>query len=250
MICPKCGADNLAGKILCYKCGTNLLQAPGGALKGRGKAGRKEKRGCWRGCLTGCLVVILIVIVASVAIWISRERVAKFLLDRMERIAFSIISEEVDKEEVREVIAEVREALERGEFDAEKLEKANRELGRYMKDGKLDKEETDKLMKMFREAIGIMEETATVSVEGETVEKKPLPEKKTLTAEEREEIRRKRKENEANSWLQVGGNFASVEMYDSALEYYQKVVDKYPESEQAQEARKRIEEIEAKLKSK
>ncbi len=136
-------------------------QAPGTAPQtGGGKRG-----GCRRGCLTGCLVVILIVIVASVAIWISRERVAEFLLDRMkgvalsyvERVAGFIVSEEVDREEVREVIAEVREALERGEFDAEKLEKANRELVKYMADGELDKEEMDKLMEMFREATEVEE---------------------------------------------------------------------------------------------
>ncbi len=63
-------------------------------------------------------------------------------------------------------------------------------------------------------------------------------------------IRKEREANEANSWLQVGDNFASLEMYSLALEYYRKVVDKYPESEQAQEARKRIKETEAKSEPK
>ena len=147
MICPGCGTDNLAGKMLCYKCGADLLQAPGAAPQEE-----KKKKGCWRGCLTGCLVVILIVIGASIVLWINRERVAKFLLDKTERVVLSVISEEVDKEEVKGVIAEVKEAWGKGELDPEKLEKAVRKLKEYMGDGELNKEETGKLMEMFREA--------------------------------------------------------------------------------------------------
>ena len=243
MICPKCEADNLAGKMLCYKCGANLLQAPGEAPQER-----KKKGGRWKGCLTGCLAVILIVIVASIVIWINRERVAKFLLDRgaVEWVALSVVSEEVNKEEVKEVIAEVREAWERGEFDAEKLEKANRELRKYMADGKLDKEETDKLMEMFREAIGVAEERIAPVEE----KLKLAPRERVLTVEEQEEIRRRREEREASSWLQVGDNFVRVRMYDLALEFYQKVIDKHPESQEAQKAREMIEEVRAKLESK
>ena len=41
MICPKCGTDNLGGKLLCYKCGAKLLKPSGVAPKAgkrRGKA--------------------------------------------------------------------------------------------------------------------------------------------------------------------------------------------------------------------
>lgn len=72
---------------------------------------------------------------------------------------------------------------------------------------------------------------------------RPVPRKKALTEEELEETRTRRGENEANSWLQVGDNFADVGMYDLAIEYYQKVINKYPESKQAKEARKALTKI-------
>lgn len=111
-----------------------------------------------RGCLTGCLVVVLIGITASIALWINRDRVVEFFSDKAEQAAFSIVSEEVDREEVKEVIAQIKEAWGRGELDPVKLEKAMGELEKYMADGKLDKEEIDRLMKSFREAIRAEEE--------------------------------------------------------------------------------------------
>lgn len=153
MICPGCRTDNLAGKMLCYKCGANLLQASEEAPQER-----KKKGGCLKGCLTGCLVVVLIGIVASIALWVNRERVAEFFLGKVERVVLSVVSEEVDKEEVKEVIAEIKEASKKGELDPAKLEKAMRELSKYMGDGELNKEETDKLMESFREAIRVEDE--------------------------------------------------------------------------------------------
>lgn len=232
MICPKCETDNLDGKKLCYKCGAHLLQAPGAVTKKKGRREQEKK-----GFLTGFLVIALMGIGVSVALWTNRERVAQFFLEREVQAVLSAISEEVDKEAAMKVAAQVKEAWEREEFDVEKLEKARSELSKYIADGKLDKEETDKLMKMFREAIGVEE-------------LKPAPEEQVLTAEEREEIRRKKEKRRAASWLQVGYNFIRVGMYDLAIEFYQKVIDEHPESQEAQKAREMIKEVRARLESK
>ncbi|MCD5391015.1 tetratricopeptide repeat protein [candidate division NPL-UPA2 bacterium] len=79
------------------------------------------------------------------------------------------------------------------------------------------------------------------------VPKEVKPPKRVLTERELEEIRKRREESEANSWLQLAGNFANAGMYTDAIEYYRKVINKYPESEQAKKAGQRIEEIKSKL---
>ncbi len=111
------------------------------------------RKGCRRGCLLGCLGVILIAIVTVVAVYLNRERLTNFMFDKTEEAVLSIASEDVDKEEIEGLVAEVREALKAGKFDPETLEKAGRELRKDMADRKLEKEEVDKLIKMFREAM-------------------------------------------------------------------------------------------------
>ena len=114
---------------------------------------KEKKKGCRRGCLLGCLGVILIAIVAVVAVYLNRERLTNFMFDKTEEGVLSMAAEDVDKEEIEGLVAEVREALKAGKFDPEKLQKAGQELKEDMADRKLEKEEVDKLIKMFREAM-------------------------------------------------------------------------------------------------
>ena len=92
-------------------------------------------------------------------------------------------------------------------------------------------------------------ETPKKEIPAPEVKVKPAPAKRVLTEEELEKLRKRKEETEAKSWLQVGDNFTNMGMYDSAIEYYGKIINKYPESEQAKKARQRVEEIKSKLES-
>ncbi|MCK4325976.1 trypsin-like peptidase domain-containing protein, partial [bacterium] len=111
------------------------------------------------------------------------------------------------------------------QMDLTELQKGKAEKLKELKD------EKDKLKKELKRLKKELEEQVR---EGKNTEKSNLSK---LTKKEGDEI---------NSWLQAANNFANAGMNDSAIEHYQKVIDKYPESGQAQEAQKRIKEIEAK----
>ncbi len=329
MKCPECKTDNLAGKIICYKCGAKLLEASEAIIKRGKKSGKKR--------MFAILYVLFLFISLSVLFYFILQKqdieplevspqAARRLETKLARIErFASIRKpariEVTQEEFHSLVAEQLGDLKIDEeyakkniklddiqmrFEGDKLKSVvtmkvkgksvyvSLSGGVSVVDGMLtlnpDEIKIGKLpvpaktvqraMKRVQKERGSLafldlpagvkdvrieegklilitgpEKTATVPVKEETkpaTPKKDLPpssEKKVLTAEEREDVIKKREGNEANSWLQVGNNFANLEMDDLALEYYRKVVDGYPESEQAQEARKRIKEIEAKSES-
>ncbi len=324
MICPKCGNDNLSGKILCYKCGAKLLPDPEKASQRRKKSRQGKKKG-----FTGIFFLLLFIFLGVAFYLIIQNpniepletslQAARSLEAKLERIDEAgserkPVKVEITQEELNSLITERLKEMKTGEdssvqrnvelddiqvrFEGKKLknvitvkvkgkpiyvsltEKVSVVDGRLVLEP--DEAKIGKLplpVRIVQQAMKPVEkERKTLSsldlppgmrdvrIEGGKLvleagpaeeiiapvkkgEITPPPKKRVLTAEERAKIKKRRKENEANVWIQLGNNFADVKRYKLALEYYQKVMDKYPESAQAQEARERIKEIKAKSES-
>ncbi|GEM_PF-949885 len=60
-----------------------------------------------------------------------------------------------------------------------------------------------------------------------------------------EAIRSLRADEEADRWLDIANRFASVEMYDKAREFYQRIIDTHPEARCAARARQQLAQLPA-----
>ncbi|MCK4326762.1 hypothetical protein KAU86_00845 [bacterium] len=332
MICPKCGTENLKGKLLCYKCGAKLLQAPGEAPQVGKKPARKRRFKAlyylFALIFSGVIFCIMLQRPEMEPLEVSPEaaRSLEQKLYMVERAALAKkpLRVEVSEDELNSFVSRQFRELKVDEEYARKNIKVD-DIQLRMEEEKLKSVVTMKVkgklvyvslagkvalvnnsltlkpdevkigklpvpaktvqraMKRVEKKRGslsfldfpdgvrsirieegkliveteivapVKEKAGRVKVPAVEIPKKEVPapkeepEKRVLTEEELEERRRRMEENEANSWLQVGDNFTNVGMYDSAIEYYQKVTNKYPESEQAKEARQRIEEIKSRL---
>ncbi len=331
MICPKCGTENLRGKLLCYKCGAKLMQAPQ-APKGRAKPQKRVGRLFFRLIVLGLLAIVVILMLQKPQmdpLSISAEATKRFKanLTAMERaiLAGKPFKLEATEEEInsqiagdlkdieqvgRMIVDEARIRLNKNKLKCiismkikgksiyislsgkpllingrmslspDKAAVGKMPILPCMLPGilkQLKKGEGIPLPKFPPEAQDLQVEEGKLTLQAKAVarpvspgkkgkktlpervgqpkrpvpsvpeEVKPAPEKRVLTEEELEEIRRRREESEAKSWLQVGDNFTNIEMYDSAIEYYRKVINKYPESEQAKKAKQRVEEVKSRL---